>query len=371
MKQESQLPVYSPNWRAQGLARIGELADDLKHGLARLHELAPKDEHGRLYLGIPQFLVGVRACLLQAEINQQTALLEANKDSLYGAIVQALRLGADLSPDCPSGYLIPYGKIVRFDPNYRLVCAIAARHGGYVQGQVVFVGDKFEISFQPPSIHHIPDLSVKRCEDTIVGAWAKLDLGDRSWVAWLSKEELDARRAMSPANKQGKRCAWDTSYEGMALAKVLAAVAQQSGLFDLMLAGSVSASVGIQETDSAVTAVGQAILAESDFSHRSASQAEAISQKARAEKTSAKNNQLEPATTESATITDDQRKEIINLLYAKDFTEKQKSQMYEQFAAWLAERNLAPRFAEIPAALFPVAIAKIKADATVLKRRIQ
>lgn len=161
--------------------------------------------------------------------DQQAAIAKCSPGSFLTALNDCIRYGLAPTPGMECGYFIPYvpksggpGE-VKFQLSYRGILEIARRNGVTAKAWTVHEGDEFEwIAGADESVIHKPKITVPRVESTMTAAYvvAKFSVAGKDQVMYevMSKAEIDAIRAKSPAKNNGP---WVTDYLEMAKKTVI------------------------------------------------------------------------------------------------------------------------------------------------------
>ncbi len=160
------------------------------------------------------------------------AAAKGDTEALYGAVVSALRLGLTFDPAFGHAWLVPRKGKVCFQVGYKGLKELALRAGD-VKGarvELVWPGDGFEYTAEPPMLRHTPDTWATkgpRTYDTCLGGYAVVDLeGGRIDFLVMRKDEIEARRDVSAA----KGGPWSTWPVEMAKKTILAALLRRQRL---------------------------------------------------------------------------------------------------------------------------------------------
>ena len=147
----------------------------------------------------------VRWCV--TAIRRQPALLNTNRNSLLGAMVQAAQLGLDPSGATGQAYLVPFGKECTFIVGYRGFVTLAYRSGqiASIDAKVVHDGDQFSYAYGlDPKLVHVPS-NGERGALTHAYAIAKIKGGETVFVvltaadiARIKASSASARSNSSP-----------------------------------------------------------------------------------------------------------------------------------------------------------------------------
>lgn len=163
----------------------------------------------------------MRMCM--TVVQQNPKLLDCTKESLLGAIMTAAQLG--LYPDVSvlgHAYFVPFkGKVV-FIAGYKGLIDLAGRGGMVtsIMGYAVYEGDAFEFEYGlNPTLKHKPSGEpLEERELTHVYAIARIRGEPIAQFVVMTKGEVDAIRAKSPARDKGP---WVTFYEPMSIKSVI------------------------------------------------------------------------------------------------------------------------------------------------------
>jgi len=302
--------------------------------------------------------------------------------SIIGGMFTAAQLGLPIGPAFGQAWLLPFKKIATFVMGYRGYPVLAGRRDASIRYDVIYATDEFDCTIEPPMIHLKRPREAVRTPDNLIASYAKLiHATGREIQVVLWREELLAKMNRAPSVIKARKLEktgrdfqppiWVVDFVAMCAKSAVQVLGSKSDLRDLQRGAILDdqAERGLSQ-NLELGAADMLALPESFLPEQKERQeSKSPIGKERAEQPTT-NGQL--ATIESV-IANDQKKQITDLLYAKEFSDREKDQMYESFATWLAEQKLPPRFADIPLALFPEAIAKIKADAITLrsKRRAQ
>jgi len=217
--------------------------DSEKNILAALNDKKVQAQLGAALPGVgvkPETFV--RWCV--TALRRQPALLNTNRNSLLGAMVQAAQLGLDPSGATGQAYLVPFGKECTFIVGYRGFVTLAYRSGqiASIDAKVVHDGDTFPYAYGlDPKLVHVPTSGV-RGAPTHSYAIARIKGGDTVFVV-LTAGDIERIKASS-ASARSKSSPW-TTHEAAMWQK--SAIRQLSKL--LPLSTEAMAAVGRDEDD--------------------------------------------------------------------------------------------------------------------------
>jgi recombination protein RecT len=175
---------------------------------------------GELEAALPRHLTADRMLrIVMTEVRKNPDLLDCDKRSLFGAVIQSAQLGLEPGSALGHAYLIPFwnGKKkireVQFMPGYRGYIDLVGRSGrvSHIVARVVREGDQFDWRYGiEERLEHIPEGD--EGELTHVYAIAFLKDGGHSFEV-LTRNQVDAIRKRSKASDSGP---WVTDYDEMA-----------------------------------------------------------------------------------------------------------------------------------------------------------
>lgn len=174
-----------------------------------------------LQQALPKHLTAERMIRVAMTVIQKTPkLLECDKRSLIGAIVEASQLG--LEPDGVLGhaYLVPYGNTCQLIVGYKGLIDLSRRSGTIktIDARVVYEKDEFDFSYGlHPKCEHRPSRLADPGKPIYVYAVGHL-LNNGVQYEVMTVREVEAIRARSRASKNGP---WVTDWEAMAKKTVL------------------------------------------------------------------------------------------------------------------------------------------------------
>lgn len=168
----------------------------------------------QLRMALPKTVTPERlARLVLTEVRRIPGLLQCDRSSLLGAVMQAAQLGLEpgVLGQC---WIIPYKGKATFVLGYRGAAQLAWRSGmiAGLSSRAVYEGDHFAYDFGSDKIEHIP------CGETdprkLTHAWTAVHTttGGRVWDVML-RREIDAIRARSASGNDGP---WVTDFAEMA-----------------------------------------------------------------------------------------------------------------------------------------------------------
>ena len=195
-------------------------------------------------------------------IQQNPKLLDCNRASLLGAIMTAAQLG--LYPDVSvlgHAYFVPFkGKVV-FIAGYKGLIDLAGRGGMVtsIMGYAVYEGDSFEFEYglYPTCKHKPSDEPQAERELTHVYAIARIRGEPTPQFVVMTKEQVDAIMARSPARHRGP---WVDDYEPMAIKSSIRRLVKY-----LPISSELQRAVGLDEhadigLDQGLDSVGDAVI---------------------------------------------------------------------------------------------------------------
>jgi len=204
--------------------QIIKLSDRFNGARTELEQMAP--EFGKA-LGKwidPAYFIRVAL----TSIRRQPKLLECDRPSLMGALIEVAQLG--LIPDGVTGqaYLVPFR--VKGSPTcqlilgYRGLITLAHRSGfvNHIDGRAVYAKDEYDVKLgHAPKLHHIPHRGEDRGDLVAVYAVVNLRRGGAKFET-MEAWEVDKIRDKSPGYRgQGANSPWVTHHPQMAIKTVL------------------------------------------------------------------------------------------------------------------------------------------------------
>lgn len=189
-------------------------AKDAKKDLAAL--LQSPNVQRQFAMALPR--VGITAERMarfaMTALNRSPALLKCDPQTFLACIVQSAQLGLDPSGITGEAYLVPYGPKLTFIIGYRGLLKLARRSGKLVEAaaHLVYAKDAFDYEYGINSkLSHKPAAGDRG--PILYGyAYAKFKDGGSAFEV-MTKDEIDAVRAKSPAGRSGP---WVEHYEAMA-----------------------------------------------------------------------------------------------------------------------------------------------------------
>lgn len=175
----------------------------------------------QIALALPKHLDADRLLRITMTSVQKTPkLLDCDRASLLGAVIQSAQLG--LEPDGVTGeaYLVPYKDKAQLIPGYKGLMKLARQSGevSTISARVVREGDFFKYHFGMNEVlEHEPNMNDDTGDLTFVYAVAKLKDGGEQFEV-MSRRQVEAIRNRSRAAESGP---WVTDYEEMAKKTVL------------------------------------------------------------------------------------------------------------------------------------------------------
>lgn len=198
---------------------INELTEKKQNPIATMRDFLEKHKQ-QLVLALPKHLSADRMIRLACtEISKNPALLNCDKNSLFGAIIQSSQLGLEIG-SLGQAYLIPFknrktgGTDCQFIPGYKGLLALARRSGELksISTHIVYERDQFEMSLGiDEHVKHTPYLLGDRGKEVLVYGVAKFKDGGHQ-LEWMSIDDLNKIRARSQSSAYG---AWVTDYGQM------------------------------------------------------------------------------------------------------------------------------------------------------------
>lgn len=174
-----------------------------------------------LQQALPKHMTAERMIRVAMTVIQKTPkLMDCDKRSLIGAIVEASQLG--LEPDGVLGhaYLVPYGNICQLIPGYKGLIDLSRRSGTIktIEARIVYEKDEFDFSYGlNPKCEHRPSRLPDPGKAIYVYAIGHLLNGGVQYEV-MTVREVEAIRARSRASKNGP---WVSDWEAMAKKTVL------------------------------------------------------------------------------------------------------------------------------------------------------
>ena len=208
---------------APAKARASAVAATNKTG-TMLDIVRSKSFQAQMALALPKSMTAARLTrIVMTECRKDTALMQCNQESFFGAVLQCAQLGLEPGSALGHCYLLPFGNGKSRDgrPNcqliigYRGMIDLARRSGQIVSinAYCIHEADEFEYELGlHPDIHHRPSPLAERGPVTYVYAVAVLKGGGVQFEV-MSRAEIEAVRLQSKAGKSGP---WVTHWEEMA-----------------------------------------------------------------------------------------------------------------------------------------------------------
>ena len=196
---------------------------------AAVREILIKSKEG-LQQALPKHMTAERMIRVAMTVIQKTPkLLECDKRSLIGAIVEASQLG--LEPDGVLGhaYLVPYTlnknkpneiTVCQLIPGYKGLIDLSRRSGTIktVEARIVYEKDEFDFSYGlNPKCEHRPSRQPDPGKPIYVYAIGHLINGGVQYEV-MTVREVESIRSRSRASRNGP---WVTDWEAMAKKTVL------------------------------------------------------------------------------------------------------------------------------------------------------
>lgn len=180
----------------------------------------------QLALALPKHLTADRLLRVALTAVQRTPdLLNCDRLSLLGAIMQAAQLG--LEPDGVLGhaYLVPFGSQVQLIPGYKGLIALARRSGeiSSIAAHVVYERDQFIYAYGlDEKLIHVPAATDERGKAVYAYAVARFKDGGHAFEV-MSFQQIEAIRKLSRAATRGP---WVTHWDEMARKTVIRRLAK-------------------------------------------------------------------------------------------------------------------------------------------------
>lgn len=156
------------------------------------------------------------ARLALTQIQRVPKLLECDRESFLGAIMESAQLGLEpgVAGQC---WILPFKGKATFIAGYRGLAQLAWR-SSLVSGlaaRAVFEGDHFDYDFGMDRIEHKPGGESDPKKLTHAYSILHTSTGGRLWDV-MTREEIEKVRARSPAVAAKRSTPWDTDYAEMA-----------------------------------------------------------------------------------------------------------------------------------------------------------
>ena len=183
----------------------------------------------QMSLALPKTLTAERLTrIVMTECRKTPQLLQCNRESFLGAVLQCAQLGLEPGGALGHCYLLPFGNGKSSDglPNCQLIIGYRgmidlARRSGQIKSisaYCVHADDDFSYELGlHPDIHHVPASTAKRGPVTHVYAVAQLKDGGIQFEV-MSRAEIEDVRSTSKAGKSGP---WSSHWEEMAKKTVI------------------------------------------------------------------------------------------------------------------------------------------------------
>lgn len=203
------------------------VAKPKKKGQALVNELFSEKFKQKLSLALPKHLSAERMIRIAAtEIRKNTALLDTDKTSFLGSVMQAAQLGLEPGSALGQVYLVPYGNQCQLILGYRGMIDLARRSGQVLSLNAYAVRDGDDFSYQlglRPDIHHVPSPEAGRDTKPITFVYAVATLrGGGYQFEVMSRAEVEKVRSTSASYKYKKeKSIWGTHFEDMAKKTVI------------------------------------------------------------------------------------------------------------------------------------------------------
>lgn len=203
------------------------VAKPKKKGQALVNELFSEKFKQKLSLALPKHLSAERMIRIAAtEIRKNTTLLDTDRTSFLGSVMQAAQLGLEPGSALGQVYLVPYGNQCQLILGYRGMIDLARRSGQVLSLNAYAVRDGDDFSYQlglRPDIHHVPSPEAGRDTKPITFVYAVATLrGGGYQFEVMSRAEVEKVRSTSASYKYKKeKSIWGTHFEDMAKKTVI------------------------------------------------------------------------------------------------------------------------------------------------------
>jgi recombination protein RecT len=152
-------------------------------------------------------------------VQNQPKLLEADRNTLFSAVMTGAALGLEMDGVTGQGYLVPYKGKVAFVPGYKGYVTLALNSGYALEGHVVYEGDAFTYQYGTnPLIRHAP-ARVASGEERggVVAAYATARSNNSPTIMRVIElpDLIAVRNASAGYKGMGNRSPWVTSFEAM------------------------------------------------------------------------------------------------------------------------------------------------------------
>jgi recombination protein RecT len=182
--------------------------------VATVRDLFEKSK-GQIRMALPKHVNADRLLrVVLTSVQKTPTLLDCDRVSLLGAVMQAAQLGLEVDNGLGHAYLVPYGKTATLILGYRGMIDLARRSGqlSTIYAEVVHEKDAFDYEMGlRPRLTHKPSDEDDPGAFTHVYAVAKLRDGGEQFVV-MSKRQVEAIRTRSKASANGP---WKTDTEEM------------------------------------------------------------------------------------------------------------------------------------------------------------
>lgn len=139
--------------------------------------------------------------------------------SLLGSVMQAAQLGLAPDPVLGEAWFVPFKGVVQFIPGYKGLTKLAWQSGqvAKISARIVRDGDKFELEYGlREKLKHVPAGDASKPMTHVYATLLTHGSRDPLFVC-LTRAEVDAIKARSPAVRARVSTPWDSDYEAMAL----------------------------------------------------------------------------------------------------------------------------------------------------------
>ncbi|MDR7420016.1 MAG: recombinase RecT [Armatimonadota bacterium] len=209
------------------LLRVDQRADAIKRVFLQNHQrllrMVPRTA------GDPNRLITIAFSTIALDAD----LVRCTPESLFGGVIETLKLGLTTGGPLQESWLIPFRDAKRNVMEATLIIG----YQGYrtlidrakavldLHPRAVYAGDEFDVEYgSAPRVHHKPAWLLGRSQGEFVAAYAVARLrGGGIQIEVMPKAEIDEHRARSRAKDKGP---WVTDYVPMALKTTIRKIAK-------------------------------------------------------------------------------------------------------------------------------------------------
>ena len=176
----------------------------------------------QISLALPRHLNADRMCRIAlTEVRKNQGLLNCDRNSLLGAIVQCSQLGLEPGNNLGHAYLLPYGRECNLIIGYKGLIDLARRSGQIISinAREVRENDEFEIEYGiDEKLKHIPSMEDR---GNLIGFYAIAKLKDGGHqFEYMTLSEINKIKDTSKSAKS-RMSPWNDYYEEMAKKTVI------------------------------------------------------------------------------------------------------------------------------------------------------